>query len=61
MDEDAVNDLVVNALVSYLEESLDREDLLREILAKAGYDDPQCSVEECLSSLVKDYLRLTTA
>jgi hypothetical protein len=61
MSDDAANDLVVNALASYLENSLERENSLREILSKAGYNDPDSSVEECLVSLVKDYLRLTTA
>jgi len=61
MDENAADGLILNALTKYLEDSLEKEIQLREILSKAGYNDPGSPVEECLLSLVQDYLRLTTS
>lgn len=58
MNEDKTDDLVVNALATYLESSLDQERSLRDILAKAGYDSAELPLEDCLTNLVRDYLRL---
>lgn len=52
------DDIMVKALAGYLETSLSTESLLRSLLAKTGHDDPDAPLEECLSDLVKDYLRL---
>lgn len=49
---------LIHALVEYLEDSLSREVVLRDLLAKAGYNDPDQSVEECLTLLVMDHLRM---
>lgn len=55
---DANDEAVIRAMTAYLEESLSQEKLLRELLAKAGYNDPDASVEECVARLVQDHLRL---
>ena len=53
-------DMILRAMVKYLDSSLSTETLLRELLAKTGHNDPEHSVEECLRNLVVDYLRITT-
>ena len=50
--------MLMNALVKYLDESLSWENSLREILVKSGHDDPNLPLEDCVSALVMDYLRL---
>lgn len=47
---------IIKALAAYLEENLSKELLLREILARAGYNDPKHPIEECLKSLVEAHL-----
>ena len=49
---------VIRAMATYLEESLSQEEVLRGLLAKAGYNDPDAPVEVCLMRLVEDHLRL---
>lgn len=55
---DPSDDLILKALVVYIENSLSTEALLRGLLAKTGHDDPNAPLEECVTDLVKDYLRL---
>lgn len=45
-------------MAQYLDESLSTEGVIRELLAKAGFNDPDISVEECVVSLVQACLRL---
>lgn len=58
MSDENNDESVIRAMAAYLEENLSREAILREILAKAGYNDPDASVEECVMRLVQDHLRL---
>ncbi len=52
------DDLLVRALAEYLDQSLSTEGVIRELLAKAGFDDPELPVEECVAAMVTAYLRL---
>lgn len=52
------DDLLIQAMAQYLDESLSTEGVIRELLAKAGFNDPDISVEECVVSLVQACLRL---
>lgn len=52
------DDQIIQAMVQALEESLTHEGAIRDLLAKAGFDDPDLPVEECVSSLVQAYLRV---
>lgn len=45
-------------MAQYLDESLSTEGVLRELLAKVGFDDPDLTLEECVASLVQAHLRL---
>ena len=54
-DNDA---LVVKAMATYMEESVSRDLVLRELLAQARHNDPTLSVEQCLAHLVQNYNRL---
>ena len=58
MCERVPDDLLIRAMAEYLDESLSTEGVIREILAKAGFNDPELSVEECVSALVQAHLRL---
>lgn len=58
-DEDT-DELLVKALVDYLDDTLRQEDKLRAILSRAQHNDPTRSVSDCLEWLVRDYLRLRT-
>lgn len=49
---------IIKGIAAYLEENLSKELSLREILAKAGYNNPKHSVEECLNSLVEAYVHM---
>lgn len=55
---DPSDDLILKALVEYLEDSLSTEAILRELLSKTGHDNPDVPLEECVTDLVRDYLRL---
>jgi hypothetical protein len=57
-DEDNV---IVGAMVEYLENALEQERVLRDLLDKVGYNDPEHSVEDCFGRLVIAYLRLVCA
>lgn len=59
MSEQPPDDLLIRAMVVYLDQTLSTERVLREILAKAGFNDPNLSVEECVTALVQAHLRLT--
>lgn len=58
MEDAEANEMLMNALVKYLDESLSWENSIREILVKSGHDDPNLPLEDCVSALVMDYLRL---
>lgn len=58
MNDAEANEMLMSALMMYLDESLSLESSLREILEKSGHNDQSLPLEDCLSALVKDYLRL---
>jgi hypothetical protein len=45
-------------MAEYLDQSLSTEGVIRELLAKAGFNDPELPVEECVAALVEAHLRL---
>lgn len=51
------DELLIQAMVEYLDESLDTEGVIREALARAGFNDPKLQVEECVQALVDAYLQ----
>jgi SHS2 domain-containing protein len=55
------DDVLVTAMAQYLEESLEQEKVLRDLLTKVGYNDPERTVEECFENLILDHLRLISA
>lgn len=54
-DAPSTDDLLVKALVDYLDDKISMETFLRELLDRARCNDPNLSVEECLRKLVDDY------
>lgn len=52
------DELIIEAMVRALDESLESDALIREILAKTGFNDPEKTAVECVSDLTQAYLRL---
>ena len=55
------DDVIVTAMAEYLGNSLEQERVLRELLEKVGYNDPERAVEDCVSDLVIAHLRLVSS
>lgn len=53
------DELLVQAMAQYLDESLSVESSIRELLAKVGFNDPELPVEDCVAALVGAHLRLS--
>jgi len=54
-DAPSTDDLLVRALVDYLDDKISMETFLRELLDRARCNDPSLSVEDCLRKLVDNY------
>ena len=53
------DNLLIQAMAQYLDESLSVESSIRELLAKVGFNDPELPVEDCVAALVGAHLRLS--
>jgi len=55
---DFSDNLLIQAMAQYLDEALSTEGVIRELLARVGFDNPDLTVEECVAKLVQAHLRL---
>ena len=53
------DNLLIQAMAQYLDESLSVESTVRALLAKVGFNDPELPVEDCVAALVGAHLRLS--